>query len=242
LDPDPPPQAQVALLIKTVLYDESDLILDDESDLILDDHQIDPHNGTNDGDTNGSSTTISGSSTIAAVASPRGSDQDLLLKVFMRQGGANWANRANWGDDRLPLSEWAGVVTGGESAGRDAGGGGGSADSETVVGLDLKGQGLPGLDTHQRSRESIWSLIEHLLPNLVLLNLSVNSFRGKIPWESLRGLVQQGKLRKLLLGENKFEVDVEQIPGELTAPCVVSVRGGEQAPSVVSEISIPQTH
>jgi hypothetical protein len=96
-------KAQVALLIKTVLYDESLLEEDDV-------------------DTPGSP---------LGRQSAQSSDQEYLLKLFMQQGGANWANRTNWGDDRLELGQWNGVATAKD-------------DPKSVVKLDLKGQGLPG--------------------------------------------------------------------------------------------------
>ena len=64
----------------------------------------------------------------------------------------------------------------------------------------------------QRPRLDIWALLGHLFPKLKTLNLANNHLRGKIPWERLAELVQEGPLRALHLGYNKFDVAEEIRP------------------------------
>jgi len=120
-----------------------------------------------------------------------GSERDALVSMFLECNGPNWKQRRNWMED-APLGEWDGVKV---LEGRDA-----------VAELQLNANNVAGqfLDMFVVSHGALFA-------NLACMNIEDNNATGSIPWEVLRDLVQDHALRKISLGNNKFD-SVGEIP------------------------------
>ena len=138
-----------------------------------------------------------------------GVDQETLMALYNRVGGASWTDKTNWGSTTEPLDEWFGV----------------EADSNgNVTELELSGNNLSGtlpaalgsltsLTTLDLSDNRLSGTIPDLgaLSSLTTLNLGDNQLSGTIPdWlSSLTGL------RDLSLRDNRLTGAIPEELGDL---------------------------